>query len=61
MQLKNGIRLKRRGAEDAERRGMETAEEHQKVSVGLSVKLCVPPRSLRLGVNFSPDSTASSG
>jgi hypothetical protein len=56
-QLKNGIRIKRRGAEDAERCGEETGEEHQKVNAGLSAKFCVSPRSRRLGVKVRPGST----
>jgi hypothetical protein len=40
MPLKKGFRLKRRVAEDAERRGEETGEDHQKVNAGLLAKLC---------------------
>ena len=38
---KRANRLKRRGAEDAEKRGAAAGEDHQKVSADESAKLCV--------------------
>src|SRR5439155_1417605 len=47
MQLKNGIRIKRRGAENAELRRGEAAEVPRMVSSDWPAKLCVSPRSQR--------------
>src|SRR5438046_2217509 len=58
MQLKSGIRIKRRGAENAELRRAEAAEVPQMLSSDWSAKLCVSPRSQRLCVMVSPASTA---
>jgi len=58
MQLKNGIRIKRRGPENAELRRGEAAEVPRMVSSDWPAKLCVSPRSQRLCVKLSPVSTA---
>src|SRR5688572_24276582 len=58
MQLKNGIRIQRRGAENAEWRGGEVAEVPQMVSSDWPARLCVSPRSQRLCVKVSQTSTA---
>ncbi len=50
MQLKNGIRIKRRGAENAELRRNEAAEVPKMVTSDSPEKLCVSPRSQRLCV-----------
>ena len=58
MQLKNGIRLQRRGAENAERRRGEIGEAHPRVNADWFAKLCVSPRSRRLCVKLGPGSSA---
>ena len=57
VQLKNGIRIKRRGAENSELRGGEAGEVPQRVSPDWSVTLCGSPRSQRLCVKVSQAST----
>lgn len=51
---KNGIRLKRRGAEGAERRGEEAGAVRQNTNSDLTAVLCAPLRSLRLCVKSRP-------
>src|SRR5688572_32017107 len=58
MQLKNGIWIQRRGAENAEWRGGEVAEVPPMVSSDWPARLCVSPRSQRLCVKVSQTSTA---
>src|ERR1051326_2383461 len=58
MQLEDGIRFKRRGAEIAELRRGAAAEVPQMVSSDGTAKICVSPRSQRLCVKISPASTA---
>ena len=55
--VENGIRIKRRGAENSELRGGEAAEVAQRVSCDWPAALCGSPRSQRLCVKVSQAST----
>src|SRR6185369_7206383 len=57
MQLKHGIRIKRRGAENSELRGGKAAEVPQMVNPDWPAKLCGSPRPERLCVSASQAST----